>query len=137
MKRSIRRIAAGISAVMLIASLASAATTPAKTAPAKTAPASATTPAKATAPAKTPASATAATTAAKAAPAKAEALVDLNSASKADLMKLPGIGDVISGKIIAGRPWVSKAQLVSKGVVNGATYSKIKNLVVAKQAAAK
>jgi competence protein ComEA len=63
-------------------------------------------------------------------------LVDLNSASKAELMKLPGIGDKISDKIIAGRPWANKSQLVSKGVVNQATYDKISKQVIAKQAPA-
>ncbi|HTO92083.1 MAG TPA: helix-hairpin-helix domain-containing protein [Candidatus Sulfotelmatobacter sp.] len=63
-------------------------------------------------------------------------LVDLNSASKEELMKLPGIGDKISDKIIAGRPWANKSQLVSKGVVNQATYNKISKLVIAKQAPA-
>lgn len=96
-----------------------------------------------------PMAASAATTAAKAAPAKTEThasthkstamatkapLVDLNSASKEDLMKLPGIGDAISEKIIAGRPWTSKDQLVAKGVVTKAAYAKFKNHVIAKQA---
>jgi len=66
----------------------------------------------------------------------AETLVDLNSASKQELMKLPGIGDKISDKIIAGRPWANKSQLVSKGVVNQATYDKISKQVIAKQAPA-
>ncbi len=86
-----------------------------------------------------PASAPAATPAAAAKPAPGKApshaeLVDLNSASKEELMKLPGIGDAISDKIVAGRPWASKAQLLSKGVVNRAVYAKIKDRIVAKQA---
>ena len=61
---------------------------------------------------------------------------DINSASKEDLMKLKGIDDATADKIIAGRPYKSKAQLVSKSVLTKAQYSKIKSHVVAKQEAA-
>ena len=58
---------------------------------------------------------------------------DINSATKEDLMKLPGIGDAVADKIIAGRPYKTKAELVSKKILTGVAYRKIRGMVVAKQ----
>ena len=69
-------------------------------------------------------------------PAKAE-LIDINTATKAELSALPGIGDVYSQKIIDGRPYAKKDQLKSKKIIPGATYDKIKDKIIAKQTSKK
>ena len=60
-------------------------------------------------------------------------LVDINSAKRAELKSLPGITDAQAGKIIAGRPYSSKAQLVSRKILDDASYENVRRLIVAKQ----
>lgn len=74
--------------------------------------------------------------AAKAKKAKAAAkvkLVDINSADKAELKTLPGISDVDADKIIAGRPYLSKARLSTRKIISRDVYEGLKKLVIAKQ----
>lgn len=67
-------------------------------------------------------------------PAFAQAgLIDVNSASKADLEKLKGVGPARADAIIKGRPYKGKDELVQKKIIPASVYKDIKDKIIAKQ----
>ena len=86
-----------------------------------------------TAPAPAPASPAPAPGASSATAAGKPALLDINSASKAELDALPGIGAVRSDAIIKGRPYKGKDDLLRKKIVPSNVYEGIKDRIIAKQ----
>jgi len=111
MKRSYPRVLLAVLTLLLGVSIAASQTQTKGAAPAKTAPKSA----KASA---------------------ASALIDINSATADQLDALPGVGKAYSQKIIDGRPYKMKTDLVRKKIIPQATYDKIKDKIIAKQAKA-
>jgi len=101
------RLVAGAAALAMVSSLALAA-------PASVAPEAKTTP-----------------TAAATAPAAPK--IDINSATKEELAKLPGIDEAYSQKIIDGRPYKGKNELESKKILPKSVYDKIAPLIIARQ----
>jgi len=63
--------------------------------------------------------------------------IDLNSASSEDLQKLPGVNAATADKIIAGRPYTSKGDLLSRGIVSHKEYDAIRDNIVAHKATGK
>jgi len=55
---------------------------------------------------------------------------DLNTASKEDLMKLPGVDDATADKIVAARPFKSRSELESKNIVTKEQFAKLNPLVM-------
>jgi len=67
---------------------------------------------------------------ARSASPKSEKL-DIKSASKDKLDALPGIGDALAQKIVAGRPYRTKRDLVTRKIIPQSTYEKIKDRIIA------
>jgi competence protein ComEA len=65
-------------------------------------------------------------------PPSTEMIVDINSANQYQLKSLPGIGDPQVAKIIAGRPYKTKSDLVRKKVLPEEAYNRIKDTIVAR-----
>jgi DNA uptake protein ComE-like DNA-binding protein len=83
--------------------------------------------------AKAPPPAAAAPAPAPAAKTPAAALLDINSASEAELQALPGIGDKRAADIIKNRPYKGKDELVQKKIIPAGVYAKIKGQIIARQ----
>jgi competence protein ComEA len=60
-------------------------------------------------------------------------LLDLNSASKSELMTLPGVTAAQAERVIAGRPYSDPGELVTRHIMPGAEYDKISGKVTAKK----
>jgi DNA uptake protein ComE-like DNA-binding protein len=69
----------------------------------------------------------------KATKEKTSSKLDINSASQQELEALPGIGPATSAKIVQGRPYRSKSDLLKGKIVSRSEYEKIKNDIVAHQ----
>jgi DNA uptake protein ComE-like DNA-binding protein len=65
--------------------------------------------------------------------APSAALVDINRATAGDLEALPGIGKALAAKIIGGRPYANKQQLVQRGILTPAVYDTVKDRLIAKR----
>lgn len=76
------------------------------------------------APATRPSSATSTT-------AAADAPLDLNTATAAQLAALPGMGPVYAQRVLAARPYSAKNQLVTRGVLPRSAYEQIQSRIVA------
>ncbi len=65
--------------------------------------------------------------------AEAAKVVDINTATADEMSALPVIGDAIAKKIVAGRPYKGKDDLVKNKILTAKEYAKIKEKIIAKQ----
>ena len=66
-------------------------------------------------------------------PGQSFVLVDINSAKLEDLQKLPGIDQAEAEKIVKGRPYRAKDELVNKKIISSAAYAKIRDHIFARR----
>jgi DNA uptake protein ComE-like DNA-binding protein len=57
--------------------------------------------------------------------------LDLNTATPQQLKSLPGMGDAYVKRIVDGRPYTAKNQLVTRGILPQAAYEQIKEQIIA------
>ncbi len=70
----------------------------------------------------------------KAAASQNQNALDINTASPDQLMALPGIGEVYMKRIVDGRPYTAKNQLLTRGILPKGTYAGISDQIIAKHA---
>lgn len=58
-------------------------------------------------------------------------LIDINTATAAQLQAIPGMGEEYAKRIIAGRPYYAKNQLVRRGILPQDVYDKVKDKIIA------
>ncbi|MGA2439103.1 MAG: helix-hairpin-helix domain-containing protein [Acidobacteriaceae bacterium] len=63
--------------------------------------------------------------------AASKALLDINTATAAQLKALPGMGDEYVRRIIAGRPYTAKNQLTTRGILPQSAYEQVRDLIIA------
>ncbi|MBP2291140.1 ComEA family DNA-binding protein [Azospirillum rugosum] len=122
---------AAVGALLAVPALAQSTTTSPSTTN-RTAPPTAPTPqAKPVPPATSGSTAPSSTTGTGASTSKSSKVIDINTASKDELMTLPGIGEARSDAIVKNRPYRSKDELVSKKIVPSNVYGEIKDQIAA------
>jgi DNA uptake protein ComE-like DNA-binding protein len=60
-------------------------------------------------------------------------LLDINTATVAQLKALPGMGVAYARRVIAGRPYTAKNQLVTRGILPQDVYSRFQFGIIARK----